>query len=428
MQQAVNITHIADGVTGYHIPAPRFKTTRITVQLLTPMDIKTVSRNAMLPYTLARACRSYPDLRSLNSKLASLYGASLYGSAAKIGDVQALRLTVSFINDRYAIDGSRITEECARLLLGMIFSPLLNGARFDAGLFDGEKRLFLEKIDGEVNEKRRYAISRTEGIMASDEPFGISKYGPRAMAQGLTAGELYLAWEELLKTAVISVNTVGDCDSETVYSLLKKALAGIERAPVGIGGQTLCGGSGGKSVTERMAVTQSKLVMGFISDITKTSDMYIPATVFCDLYGGSPTSKLFQNVREKLSLCYYCAARYNRSKGIMLVDSGVSEDNAEKAKSEILAQLERVKAGGVTDEELAASKISLIDTARSVLDSQSSLDAWYCDRALDAEPMSPAQFADRISAVSKEQAASAANHFTFDTAYLLAPEEGETYE
>ncbi len=428
MQKDISITHIVDGVTGCHIPAGRFKTNRITVQLLTPLNLKTVSRNAMLPFLLSRACRSYPDLQSLNSKLASLYGAAIMADSSKIGDIQALRLTTSFIDDKYAIDSTPITKECAKLLVGLIFSPLLDGARFDADLFESEKRLFLERIDGEVNDKRRYAISRAESIMCESEPYGISKYGPRAMAQGLTAGELYLAWDELLKTAEISINVVGDCDPQPVYDLFLRAISSVNRSPVSIGEQIINIASSGNNVTERMPVTQSKLVLGFRSDITKESDLYIPAVVFCDLFGGSPTSKLFQNVREKLSLCYYCAARYNKNKGIMLVDSGVSEDKAEEAMNEIMAQLSNVKNGEVSDDELTASKISLVDSAGSVLDSQYSLDAWYCDRILDKNPLSPHQFAEKIKSVTKDQVIEASRHFDLDTTYLLAPNGGNADE
>ncbi len=425
---AVNTTELSAGVTGRFIPARQFKTSRITVQLLTPLSLKTVSRNAMLPFLLTRACRAYPDLKSLNSKLASLYGAALMAEVSKIGNMHSLRLTISSIDDRYALDDSSVAGECAKLLTGMLFEPLLDGARFNEKLFDSEKRLFLERIDGEVNEKRRYAVSRAENIMCESEPFGISKYGPRAMAQGLDCGELYLAWEEMLKTAIININFIGVSDPSPVYDAFKKALSSVKRHPAAPADQSVSAKIGGKSVTERLAVTQSKLVMGFKSDITHASPLYMPAVVFCDLYGGSPHSKLFQNVRERLSLCYYCAARYNRSNGIMMVDSGIQEEKAEQARAEIIAQLDAIKSGNVSEDELSASKAALTDSARSVTDSPYALDSWYCQRSLESDIVSPQQFAEMINGVTKEQVIEAAKHFDLDTVYLLAPDGGNSNE
>ena len=425
---AVQTIEIAPGVTGRYIPAQQFKTTRITVQLLTPLNLKTVSRNAMLPFILTRACKAYPDLKSLNSKLASLYGAALMADVSKIGNMHSLAFTISSINDKYALDNSSVAGECAKLLISMLFNPLLDGARFNEKLFESEKRLFLERIDGEINEKRRYAISRAENIMCETEPYGISKYGPRAMAQGLTSGELYLAWEELLKTAIININFIGDGDPAPVYDAFKKAISSIERLPLSAVDQSVSHEISGKSVTERMAVTQSKLVMGFKSDITCKSELYMPAVVFCDLYGGSPHSKLFQNVREKLSLCYYCAARYNRSNGIILVDSGIQEENAEYARSEIIKQLDEIKSGNVSDEELSASKAALTDSAKSVNDSQYAMDTWYGQRSLDGDIVSPHKFAEMINNVTKEQVIEVSKHFNLDTTYLLAPNGGNSDE
>ncbi len=425
---AVNTTDISAGVTGRYIPAQQFKTSRITVQLLTPLNLKTVSRNAMLPFILTRACKAYPDLKSLNSKLASLYGAALMADVSKIGNMHSLTFTISSINDKYALDNSAVAGECAKLLISMLFNPLLDGARFNEKLFESEKRLFLERIDGEINEKRRYAISRAENIMCETEPFGISKYGPRAMAQGLTSGELYLAWEELLKTAIININFIGQGDPVPVYDAFKKAISSIERRPLAAVDQSVSPEISGKSVTERMAVTQSKLVMGFKSDITCKSELYMPAVVFCDLYGGSPHSKLFQNVREKLSLCYYCAARYNRSNGIILVDSGIQEEKAEQARSEIIKQLDEIKSGNVLDDELSASKAALTDSAKSVNDSQYALDAWYSQRSLDGDIVSPQQFAEMVGNVTKQQIIEVSKHFNLDITYLLAPNGGNSDE
>ena len=421
----VSIVDIAPGVTGCHIPSDRFKTTRITLQFLLPLSVDSVSRNALLPYILSRACRQYPTMTALNSRLAAIYGASLSAGCAKIGDVQSLTISISTLDGKFTFDNSDTLSECANLLRDLVFDPLLDGARFDADLFESEKRLMLERIDGEINDKRKFALDRAVNIMCDGEPYGTPKYGTRTMTACLTAGDIFTAWRDALETAHVRINVIG-ASCGKIFDQFGKAFSSLSRnVDPGLGAQQIVKAGIGKNITERMAVTQGKLVMGLRSDVTAKDELYVPTVVFCDLFGGSPHSKLFQNVRERLSLCYYCAARYNRAKGIIMVDSGITEANAELARDEIMRQLAATQEGNIEADELEASKIGIINSALTVLDSPMSLDAWYAERALDPNPLSPEELADKVSRITKEDVISAANRFELDTTYLLAP-EGES--
>jgi hypothetical protein len=105
-------------------------------------------------------------------------------------------------------------------------------------------------------------------------------------------------------------------------------------------------------VKETAPVKQGKLVMGFRLGMKDRNDDYAAKRIMSDVFGGNPNSKLFKVVREEMSLCYYCSSRMLRAKGIMLVQSGIESFNEEKAKTAILDQLEEIKKGNFTEEDL----------------------------------------------------------------------------
>ena len=176
-------------------------------------------------------------------------------------------------------------------------------------------------------------------------------------------------------------------------------------------------------VAERMAVKQGKLVMGFSSDMCGDDDASLPLMVATDIFGGGPYSRLFANVREKMSLCYYCSASTIRQKGLVTVDSGVEAENAEKAQKEILAQLDAVKKGEFTDFEFEASLKSLRDSLNSYNDSQVLLDTWYALKAGNRTLYSPEEIADKIAEITREDIVNAAKGIKLHTVYKLLPKE-----
>ena len=180
-----------------------------------------------------------------------------------------------------------------------------------------------------------------------------------------------------------------------------------------------------KEVAEQLPVQQAKLVLGFRTSIAEPSDEVMAARVMTALFGGTPTSKLFLNVREKLSLCYYCAARYDRQKGVLLVESGIERPNKEKAQAEILRQLDDLKQGKFTDEELAATILSVQNSFRTVSDSQFGLGNWYESQLFDRRFQSPEEAAESAGRVTRDQVIAAAKTVTLDTVYLLEGEEAK---
>ncbi len=419
----MELIKIADGVTGLFIENNRFSTTHISINLYLPLVKENIAVNALLPFVLSSCCAKYPDFSTLNLKLSQLYGADVGGIADKSGDTQVLRFFSYFIDDDSLPKGEKIAEEAIELLLSMLFDPSVKDGSFLKEDLERERRLTLEKIEGMANDKRVYAINRIVSEMYKNEAFGELKTGSIEAVSAVTGKDLLDAWQRVLSKAEIRVQVIGKKLPSKLFKSLETRLSEFKRNPEKTP-QTMpkTPNSTVNRVCEEMEVAQGKLVMGFCTDLVGSERETAFLTVFADLFGGAPYSKLFMNVREKLSLCYYCAARPNRKKGYLLVDSGVEPKNAKLAEKEILNQLEEIKQGNITDEELTASISSIKDSLSCLNDSQAALDGWYAVRHGD-ELITPEEYSEIISKVTKEDVVKAAGLYTLDTVYKIMPKE-----
>ena len=168
-----------------------------------------------------------------------------------------------------------------------------------------------------------------------------------------------------------------------------------------------------------MDLTQGKLAMGFTAGIT-TRDPDFPALMVLNvLFGGDMTSKLFQNVREKLSLCYYVSSAVYGAKGIVTVSSGIDTDHYQQALDEILHQLELCKEGQITDEELTAAKEDIFSSLRTIPDSVGRMEDYAAFRLLSGFPLEPEAYMEAVRAVTRQDAARVARQLRLDTIYFL---------
>ena len=419
----MKLISLADGVEGLFIENTRFSTTRISINFYLPLNREKVAVFALLPYMLSSCSKDYPDFTALNLELAKLYGADVGGIPDKSGDTQVLRFFSFCINDDLVPDDFSVVASATELLLKMIFEPSLENGAFKPYDLEREKRLTIEKIEGLINEKRSYAIAKTLLEMYKDDEFGCFKCGNAEQVAAITETSLYTAWEEMLSTATVRIQVIGKKLPEGLFEMVSDRLKGVERKPIKpTAAKPKTTRSTVNYINEPMDVNQSKLVMGFTTDFVSNDINTAHLTVFADLLGGGPYSKLFKNVREKMSLCYYCAARVDRNKGFLLVDSGVEPNKMEKAEKEILNQLEDIKNGLFENEDLEASIRSIKDSLLGLGDSIAALDSWYSTRFLE-EPVSPEEFADAIEKVTREDVIKAAELYSLDTVYRILPKK-----
>lgn len=413
---------IADGIHYSTIVNKRLKTNCIIVYLLTELAEGTASLNAVIPTVLAATNAKHPKMTAMKKKLASLYGASMNGYYSKHGDSLNLMLSAACLNDRYAFDGEKITEELANIAADCLTDPHTEGEAFAEKNFALKKQELLDEIDAGINDKRSYAFKRANLSIYKGEPAAVPNNGKRELAEKMTAAEAYGQYKKLLKTAQIEVFFIGAEPNEDCKKILAERLSKIDR---NYGGDAKFKKSPLKPevcrVTEPHDVAQSKMVMAFKTDFGNLAAMQVMNAV----YGATPNSKLFMNVREKLSLCYYCSLVYNTAKGVVYVDSGTEHSNTGKAEEEILNQLEAMKKGDFTDEELENARRSILNGLRGVNDGHSSLASWYFERIYHNDFYTPEEYMERIKKVTREDVIAAANTLKLDTVYVLTGKEAE---
>ncbi len=410
--------NIAEGIRFCSVKTDKFKTCRVNISMAMPLD-KNVSSRAILPFMFSRRCAKYPDFTSLNRVLDELYGASISAGVLKRGEAQELSFSLTAIDDRFALDGDKVALECTKLLTEMIFEPLTDGESFPEDIVEQEKRLLVEIIENEQNDKRRYAMLKCEEAMFSDEAYGINRFGTVDDVKALTPDAVYAAWRDVLEKATVQITMVSSMDAKPLIDLVKDKFSRIERNPVEIKTEFISGLPKPEYVSESMPLKQGKLVMGFRTGMRSEDDMMPAMKVAVDIFGGGTYSKLFSVVREKMSLCYYCSAALFNSKGIIMVQSGIEDANEEKAKNEIINQLRLTANGEFSDEDFSSSIKSLTDSILGNSDTPEEITAWYASQILRKELKTPENFADEIKSVDRAEVIRAAKTIMLDTVFML---------
>ncbi|MEG0979571.1 MAG: pitrilysin family protein [Oscillospiraceae bacterium] len=428
MENSFNISQIANGISLCSYKTNRFKTGRISFNIAVPLG-SNVSAYAILPYLLSRSSGKYTRFTELNARLAELYGAIVIPSVSKIGEAQVIRLSMTMIDDRFALEKESIYQQCTELLCDLLFEPNAKNGVFNSEEVKREKRLLLERIESEKNDKRVYALRRCEEIMCKDEAYSINCLGNAKDVEALTPESIYSAWEDLIKKAVVLVNVVGDSDETAISEMVKKRFSSIDRSKIAnISTKIIEKADKTTRRNETLPINQGKLVIGYRAGISHQDENFGAIRVMADLFGGAPYSKLFTNVREKMSLCYYCSSRLNRQKGIIMVQSGIEKVNEEKAITEINNQLKLLQDGEFTTDDLMASKAGLKDTLMRVTDTPEDIDAWGYSQTIAPKFKSPQDIANEIENVTSEEVKIAAKKVTLDTIYMLSGEGGEENE
>ena len=411
---------IGNGISFNTIVDPKFKTNRISVHFIMPLRQETAAENALIPFLLRMGCQAYPDLTALNRRLNELYGAALGADVQKLGDNQLMSLSISSIDNHFALDHEDVVGELSRLLADLILHPVMESDWFAEKIFALEKQYLLDTIQSEMNDKRSYAITRLEEQMCQSEPYGVNRYGSLEHAKALERAKVTEAYHTMLRTARIELIFVGCGSPQSAESVFRTAFADLERDAVHqVETQIVNSVSDVREFSDQLPVSQSKMVLGFRTGVSPEDPSLSAFRLMTALYGGSPVSKLFLNVREKLSLCYYCVARFNRGKGILLVDCGVEDENIGKARDEILRQLDAVKNGDFSDEELEHARLSLMNSFKTIGETPGGLEGWYLGQRCFGEAHSPEEDAERLASVTRQQIIDAAGQVKLDAVYLL---------
>ena len=401
----------------------RFKQNVLSLQFLRPMCREEASLNALLPAVLLRGCKSCPDMRSVTLKLDDLYGASIGALVRRTGDIQSTGLSCGFIDDRFTLEGDTLLAPMMAFLEEILLDPVTADGVFSAEYVASEKQNLIWTLESQRNDKRAYAGNQLLKQLCKEDSYGIPRLGEIADVEAITPESLYAHYRKVLEESPVHVFFVGSADPEAVADALRPMLSRLAKQPMTLPSQTGLKPGEYSEREEVLDVAQGKLCMGYVTPITLRDPRYAAMQVCNTIFGAGMTSKLFMQVREKMSLCYDIGSGFHGSKGIMTVAAGIEFEKKDIVLQEVKHQLQQILEGNVSLEEMAAAKESLLSMLRSYHDSPGAIEGYYASAAISGIGMDTARFMAAVEAVELSDVISAAKTLQLQAVYFLKGEK-----
>ncbi|MCL2084405.1 MAG: insulinase family protein [Oscillospiraceae bacterium] len=420
---------LAPGVNLTCVTGNRYKTNVMTAYLLRPLDSREAALNALLPQVLRRGSRKRPDLRRLSEALDDLYGASMAAGVRKIGEWHAFGLSADFIGDAFCGGGKGAgqTSGMAELLTETLLCPAVRDGVFD--YVESERDKLADAIRALKNDKTSYAVRRLEALACGGEPYGVGELGDERSVSEITPESLWEHYQRSLAASRLELFYCGCSENaaELLTGWLDRRYDGFRG---GFKGRVcdrpqapfVTKAAEARAFTERMDVTQTKLALLWRTGTAADGEGFMASYLAQTLYGGGTTSKLFLNVRERLSLCYYAMSALDRHKGVMKAMSGVESVNAERARDEMLRQWDDVAAGRFTDKDMAGAKAALVNAWRKQCDSPGGLERFWQGQAAAGLTGAVGDWEAELDGTGHEDVVRAAKNFTLDSVYMMIPD------
>ena len=413
-----------EGIKIHKIETNQFKTNLYAVFLATPLSRENVTKDALIAAVLRRGTMSIPSQDKISKELEEMYGASFDCGIEKTGDNHIIKFYLEALNEEFLPEKEELTQKCINILLDIVTNPLVENNGFKKEYVDSEKENLKQIINGKIDNKSRYALDRCIEEIFKGEPYGLYKYGYIEDLENITPESLYEYYKKLIQNCKIDIYYSGLFNDNKTEEIINKKLQEnkIEsrKAEYIVNNETTEKKNieQPKIIEDSMDITQGKLVLGLqINDNNK--DSRFAASVYNAVLGGGANSKLFQNVREKNSLAYTASSSYIRTKNIILVHCGIDIDKYKKALETIKEQLEDMKKGNFTDEDVEDSKKLIISSIKSISAEQDTEITYDYGQELSSEHITIKEYEEKIQNTTREQIIEIANKININTIYFL---------
>ena len=414
---------LSEGVHLNLLPSEKFKTNFLSVCFVVPLEKENAHLTALVPKVLSRGCKAYPDMAAISERLEYLYASDISAVYVKRAESLIVGFSADFVKDAFLPEkGENLLNSVSALLFDILFDPLIENGAFRESYVAGEKADLINAIGAKINNKAAYAKERCTEIMFGARPYGISELGTVEEVRAATSKQIYERYKQIAETAPIEIFFNGECDAEELSALVKSRIPVSAHRKTSFPTRAFLDGEPDEvtEVTDEMPVAQGKLVMGLrMSGVNVNAPDAAAFNVFNEMFGGSANSKLFMNVREAMSLCYYCRSMPDMFMSALFISSGIEPENREKAKKAILEQLDAMKAGDFSDDDIAEAKLSLCNAYKELDDSASALCLWYLSRVIFGNDGTPEDTMGKIRAVTADEIRAAAEKVSLDTVYFI---------
>lgn len=415
--------NIKPGITFHKINTNKFKTNLFSIFITTKLERENVTKNALLTAILRRGTKKMPTQELISQNLENMYGASFDCGVEKTGDNHIMKFYLESINNEFLPSQENLSKECLDILIDIVFNPYVENGSFKEEYINGEKENLKQIIEGKIDNKAKYASDRCIEEMYKDKPYGLYKYGYIEDLKNINAKDLYEYYLQLIKNAKIDIFVSGDLDNEILNSIKENEIIKNlnERDPkynVNKENKVKERVNEPKIIKESMQVTQGKLILGLDILENKKESKYA-TSVYNIILGGSANSKMFQNVREKASLAYTAGSIYLRQKDNVFIKCGIDIPNYDRALEIIKQQLEQMKNGDFSENDINNAKLLISSTIGSISETQDAELTYYFSQELSDEFISIEDYINRINSVTKEQILNIANNVQINTIYFL---------
>ena len=418
---------LADAGVRFHtVKTDKFKMSRLSFNFILPADASRSPRTRIMLATMMRGCAKYPSVVAINKRLDELYGSTVTWRAATVGERHTFRISCEVLSNKYRLagDDESIVKSVCDVIMEILFAPMLTeDGLLSESNFESEKKLAIDAIKAKINDQKSYAAEKCKSLMMKGHPAGISIEGTAEQIEKMTLFEVSENIKYFLENSLLECYYVGNDDIDDVIDEIGKKFSSIVRnVGLDIGKESAFvreDSANLKVLEETMSVSQSRLNIGCTSGIVMSDPEYYAMCLFNEIYGGSSVAKLFMNVREKQSLCYYCYSSFGSATGTIMIGCGIKSENREKAYSEIEKQLLEMQNGNFTEDDIETAKRTVISGLLQIHDSPSAIEAFKIRRFLAGIDESPALVAEKIRAVSKEDIVAVAAKVRFDSVYFL---------
>ncbi|MBY6036028.1 insulinase family protein [Fictibacillus nanhaiensis] len=410
------------GMTVHTIETKKYKTTSFILQIKEAIDEKNVTKRALLSYVLQSGTKDFPSSKELRSALDDLYGATLNADLSKKGENQVISIRMEVANEKFLANSEPVLDQAFHLLSQVLLAPALENGAFKEGIVKKEKRSLKQQIESIYDDKMRYANKRLLEEMYESEPYRLNVYGNEGEVDVITSQELFDYYKKVIATNRLDLYVIGDISTDEMIEKVKKHFRlpenrATEDSPLhSIDEKKI---SDVKEIFEEQDVQQGKLHMGYRTYTTYRDDEYFALQVFNGVFGGFSHSKLFINVREKESLAYYAASRFESHKGAVFVISGIETGNYEKAVKIIKEQHEEIKNGNITDDEFNQTKAMINNQVLETIDHPIGLSEVLYHNVVAGTNRTIEEWMEGIKRVTKEDVVKVAQKVTLDTIFFL---------
>lgn len=415
-------TDIKEGIRLHKIKTNKYKTNLMSVFLTSKLSRDDITKKALILTVLRRGTNNLKTQEEISKKLEELYGASFDCGIDKLGDKHVLKFYVESLNEQYLYQKEDILSQSLNILFDIVFNPLLEDGSFKQEYIDEEKQNLRIIIEGQKDNKAAYATQRCIEEMYKEKPYGLYKYGYVEDLEKIDSKNLYEAYLDLIKSCKIDIFVSGDFDEKTLEEKVKsnQQISKLEPRKVEyLDEESESSNTQEENVVrENMQISQGKLNIG----LDVLSDNKSAVSVYNAILGGGANSKLFQNVREKASLAYSAGSIYIKPKSKIIIKTGIEHKNYEKALQIIKEQIDDMKNGKFSDEDIQHAKELIIASFKAMQDEQDSEISFYFGREIQKESKDIDKQIKEVSEVTKQNIVDVANKIKINTIFFLTRE------